>query len=314
MRSVRSKLNEREFKKQYDEDQRQAEERRLAPIKAAEKELQENTRKLALAEKEFAAREALLEQPCEALKSHGCIAYKPDQMAAELVTAAIQNSFDGLRSELGNQGIELTASGLSKLMRVAQINSTVLDLRDTKTWQGIFQYADELGLFNRNDVIRQEKQREPVPMNGPVQRDLADWTDAEVEAIDSTTEDGRKLLRRIADAKITEGVIHPMMREFISHLEQQWGVVFETHAQKVALIRAVEDLFRRRSLPFVPKSFDLARIVLSNEGRVLPQGLLQPLEQLEQRINVSDMSEYSAKVEYATELKKLREREQLQQW
>jgi DNA-binding response OmpR family regulator len=313
MRSVRSKLNEREFKKQYDEDQRQAEERRLAPIKAAEKELQENTRKLALAEKEFAAREALLEQPCEALKSHGCIAYKPDQMAAELVTAAIQNSFDGLRSELGNQGIELTASGLSKLMRVAQINSTVLDLRDTKTWQGIFQYADELGLFNHNDVIRQETAK-PTPVQSSQERDLADYSDAEIEAIDISTDAGRKLHRRIADAKILKGRIYPMLNAWIESLESQWGVVFDTHEHKVALIRACEDLMRKRSLPFVPKSFDLVRVLLSNEGRVLPQGLLLPSENLAQRVNSSDMSDYHARVEFAAETKRLREAEELRHW
>jgi len=292
MTSVRSQMRLKQHREEFEAQQREEAERKLRPLREAEQSFKETADTLAQRERELAAMEASFEQPSEALKSR-CTVYRPDpndSSTPEQVTVAIGNAFDGFRLDLANKGIELQPSGIEKVNRVARVNRSVLDLRSTKTWLGIFEYADELGLFNRTDVIRQEKHIEPTPEPEP-QRPFN-----EVIETTPTNDANREMLHKLVEQAAFEQVYWGIFNEWLDSIEKHWRVRLN-EKQQLAAVKWMQQ--HNKSFTY-GKHYDECRVALS-DAKVFPD-LYTDDDLLCKRIEHSRLTDsYSARQEFRNE-------------
>ncbi|MGB9233896.1 MAG: hypothetical protein WCC04_05745, partial [Terriglobales bacterium] len=121
---------------------------------------------------------------------------------------------------------------------------------------------EELRAFQQNaNALARVEHHPTAPVEEPAlePRDLADYSDEEVERIDSTTETGRKLLKKIAEAKMLRDNIQPLLIQWIESLKTEPWNVHLTSSEWEQVIRATQQLFQEFGLPLIPKSFDFCR-------------------------------------------------------
>jgi hypothetical protein len=292
MSNVRQQLSIKKHREEFAQEQARKEAERLAPLRQAEQEFQRLAAEVAQKERELEVID-VFNAPSEELAKR-CTPYTDDGTGrtVEQFKTMISDAFHSARIALEERGIELTASGIEKLNRVARINRATCDLTNSSTFETVFEYLDEIGALSRTDRIVAQRPVEEAPEPARVSLD---------ELLETTPGTGAnlpKLRQAVEDAAISE-YFGPLLQRWLDHLRDDWS--FTPNEQQ---LKSVQRFFERNNLsPLTFDNWNKARRALSDAG-IFPPNMKTMREQADEEAeNTRTLDSPSAKAAYLRRLR-----------
>jgi len=172
---------------------------------------------------------ALLEIPSEELR--GMCQQVPDEVEgnAAQVTEQIRSAFEKMQRDLANEGIILSASGLDKLKRIAQLNSGS-DIRLASVWVQMAKYAIDLGALTAEDVTLP---RPAQPVVNPTAETVPDLS--ELETLNLSSREGSARGKVLANEFYYSVEAASVYQKWQSWLYETFKYVLTEDAKKAAI-------------------------------------------------------------------------------
>jgi hypothetical protein len=232
------------FTKKYNED---AEAARVAPIRAAERELNENLR--ALREEN---RKALLLIPSADLAK---LIGPPWCGTEEELLASAQFAFARFKEQLLREGITFTPAAGNKLAQIAKLNP-YLDWTNAIAVRQIFDYCFDLGLWDGAEVISSEAaSKTPAPTPEPVDTGL---TLDKIEGLDTRTSDAQRASESAVNQYFYSREVGPIWESWKAHMVRDYRFVPNDKQG-----RAIIDWFVKNNKSFLDtRNWDKCRVAL----------------------------------------------------
>jgi hypothetical protein len=274
------------FTAKYNAEQ---EAKRLAPIRAAEEQMNQTMRAL-----RNEKRIAILIVPSEDL-SEMCAKFSEEGTPnATALLAQVKYAFNQFTEQLKTEGITFTPAVNSKLEKVCKLNSD-LDWTSSTVIRQVFDYCDSLGLWTESEVIR------PKAPAAPHQQKSFGLED--IESLDTTTSEGRSAAESLVNEFFYSREVGPIWQSWLDFMKREYHFV-PNEAQS----RKIIDWFtRNRGKSFLNlKHWDECRVslreVLGNSPRTgLP--MLTRAEQLSIDIQSVDMDNPDVRREFTRRTK-----------
>jgi hypothetical protein len=272
-------------------EQKRQEEIYFAPVRQAEKQLNETLRKLRDKKSEM-----LMTVPSEELNTR-CkrVTTQFKGKSSEQCMSLIREAFSEFRAALeDSRGVRLETAAIQKLQAISSQNLD-LDLSDVETWRQIYDYADELGIFNSHDVTHLQV-TEPEPVQEPVPVDAL----GTIDTLPATRE-GERQARELAQRHYLTTEASQMFVAWTRHLYNDYAGFIPDESQTRAAIQYFID---HNKSYLNHKSWDECRRYLV-AAHIFPSHLLTPDEILASRIEHSDMSARDARIDFARESRRI---------